>query len=48
MGLPKQPIRLGPPASRLNHLRPHVLELVFELDLLGDGDPVLGNAGGSV
>jgi hypothetical protein len=27
------------------HLRAHVLELVFELDLLGDGDPVLGDAG---
>src|SRR5208282_4434618 len=27
-----------------HHLCAHVLELVFELDLLGDGDPVLGNA----
>src|SRR3546814_16638770 len=26
------------------HLRAHVLELVLELDLLGDGDDVLGNA----
>src|SRR3546814_12133202 len=26
------------------HLRAHVLELVLELDLLGDGDAVLGNA----
>ena len=28
-----------------HHLRAHVLELVFELDLLGDGDAVLGDAG---
>src|SRR5215813_9599662 len=28
-----------------NHLRAHVLELVLELDLLGDGDAVLGDAG---
>src|SRR6202022_1064563 len=27
------------------HLRAHVLELVVELDLLGDGDAVLGDAG---
>ena len=27
------------------HLRAHVLELVFELDFLGDGDAVLGDAG---
>src|SRR5690606_23575965 len=27
------------------HLRAHVLELVLELDLLGDGDAVLGDAG---
>jgi hypothetical protein len=27
-----------------HHLRAHVLELVFELDLLGDGDAVLGDA----
>src|SRR5712672_1592385 len=27
------------------HLRAHVLELVFEFDLLGDGDAVLGDAG---
>ncbi len=26
------------------HLRAHVLELVFELDLLGDGDAILGDA----
>jgi hypothetical protein len=26
------------------HLRAHVLELVLELDLLGDGDAVLGDA----
>ena len=30
-----------------HHLRAHVLELVFELDLLGDGDAVLGDAGGA-
>ncbi len=29
----------------LDHLRAHVLELVLELDLLGDGDAVLGDAG---
>ena len=29
----------------LHHLRAHVLELVFELDLLGDGDAVLGDVG---
>ncbi len=28
----------------LDHLRAHVLELVGELDLLGDGDAVLGDA----
>ena len=28
-----------------NHLRAHVFELVVELDLLGDGDAVLGDAG---
>src|SRR5580693_8200604 len=28
-----------------HHLRAHVLELVFEFDLLGDGDAVLGDAG---
>ena len=27
----------------LDHLRAHVLELVLELDLLGDGDAVLGD-----
>src|SRR6185369_15658326 len=27
------------------HLRAHVLELVFEFDLLGDGDAVLGDSG---
>ena len=27
----------------LHHLRAHVLELVLELDLLGDGDAVLGD-----
>jgi hypothetical protein len=29
------------------HLRAHVLELVLEFDLLGDGDAVLGDAGGA-
>ena len=29
------------------HLRAHVLELVFEFDLLGDGHAVLGDAGGA-
>ena len=29
------------------HLRAHVLELVLELDLLGDGDAVLGDARGA-
>src|SRR5581483_9718695 len=28
-----------------HHLRAHILELVVELDLLGDGDAVLGDAG---
>src|SRR3982074_2132545 len=28
-----------------HHLRAHVLELVFKLDFLGDGDAVLGDAG---
>ena len=28
-----------------HHLYAHVLELVIELDLLGDGDPVLADAG---
>ena len=28
-----------------HHLRAHILELVLELDLLGDGDAVLGDAG---
>ena len=32
----------------LQHLRAHVLELVLELDLLGDGDAVLGDAGRAV
>ena len=27
----------------LDHLRAHVLEFVFELDFLGDGDAVLGD-----
>ena len=31
----------------LQHLRAHVLELVLELDLLGDGDAVLGDARGA-
>src|SRR6266568_2091690 len=34
--------RLG--GDLLDHLRAHVLELVGELDLLGDGDAVLGDA----
>src|SRR5882672_8348587 len=35
--------RLG--SDFAHHLRTHVLELVVELDLLGDGDAVLGDAG---
>ncbi len=31
----------------LHHLRAHVLELVLELDLLGDRDSVLGDGGGA-
>ena len=31
----------------LHHLRAHVLELVFELDLLGDRDAVLGDGRGA-
>ena len=34
-------------ATSLHHLRAHVLELVLELDLLGDGDAVLGDARGA-
>jgi hypothetical protein len=30
-----------------DHLRAHVLELVLELDLLGDGNAVLGDARGA-
>ena len=32
----------------LDHLRPHVLELVGKLNFLGDGDAVLGDAGHAV
>src|SRR6185312_4506122 len=35
----------GPRRDFTHHLRTHVLELVFELDLLGDGNAVLGDAG---
>src|SRR5438874_668496 len=35
--------RLG--SDFAHHLRAHILELVVELDLLGDGDAVLGDAG---
>src|SRR5205085_1871818 len=35
--------RLG--SDFAHHLRAHVLELVVEFDLLGDGDAVLGDAG---
>ena len=31
----------------LDHLCPHVLELVLQFDLLGDGDAVLGDLGGT-
>src|SRR4029079_1761894 len=37
--------RLG--SDFLDHLRAHVLELVLELDLLGDGDAVLGDRRGA-
>ncbi len=37
--------RLG--SDFLDHLRAHVLELVFQLDLLGDGDAVLGDCRGT-
>ncbi len=30
-------------ATSLHHLRAHVLERILELDLLGDGDAVLGD-----
>src|SRR6516164_475870 len=33
------------PGDFAHHLRAHVLELVVELDFLGDGDAVLGDAG---
>ena len=32
----------------LDHLRAHVLELVFQLDFLGDRNTVLGHGGGTV
>src|SRR5690242_14701375 len=35
----------GPRCDLANHLRTHILELVFEFDLLGDGDTILGDAG---
>src|SRR6185369_2633984 len=35
---------VGPRGDLAHHLRAHVLELVLELDLLGDGDAVLGDA----
>ena len=38
----------GPRRDFTHHLRAHVLELVFELDLLGDGNAVFGDAGCSV
>src|SRR5262249_3127259 len=38
---------IGLGGDLLDHLRAHVLELVGELDLLGDGDAVLGDAGGA-
>ncbi len=31
-------------ARRSHHLRAHILELVLQLDLLGDGDAILGDA----
>ena len=36
---------IGAGSDFLHHLGAHVLELVLELDLLGDGDAVLGDAG---
>ncbi len=36
---------IGPGGDFAHHLGAHVLELVLELDLLGDGDAVLGDAG---
>jgi hypothetical protein len=35
---------VGLGSNFLDHLRTHVLELVFQFDLLGDGDAVLGDA----
>src|SRR6185503_9309418 len=35
---------VGPAGDLAQHLRAHVLELVLELDFLGDGDAVLGDA----
>ena len=37
-------IVIGLRGDLAHHLRAHVLELVFEFDLLGDGDAVLGDA----
>ena len=31
-----------------HHLRAHILKLVLEFDLLGDGDAVLGDAGRAI
>ena len=38
---------VGAGSDFLHHLRAHVLELVLELDVLGDGDAVLGDARGA-
>src|SRR6185437_3936045 len=38
---------VGLGGDRAHHLRAHVLELVLELDFLGDGDAVLGDARGA-
>ena len=38
----------GPRRDFTHHLRAHVLEFIFELDLLGDGNAVFGDAGCSV
>jgi hypothetical protein len=38
----------GPAGDLTDHLGAHVLELVGQLDLLGDGDAVLSNPGRAI
>ena len=47
MVVPSPATSRGLRGDLLDHLRAHVLELVLELDLLGDGHAVLGDRGGA-